>query len=569
MTTRHGACVVAVWLLATLAAVRGQQPWIAPAFPVGYWCGPPAAANTLEHWRRVADAHFTLGGMSVGYSVADNRSMLDLCQQVGLKALVLDSRINVRRVLRPGWQDTVRQVVADYATHPALAGYFIHDEPGYQLFKPLGDLSQELQRLDPSHLPYINLLPTYASTAQMGTPSYEDYLARFLAIARPAVLSYDHYCLQAKDVDGAEYVENLALVRDYAQRAGIPPWIILQAMTYDRAMRRPTAAEMRWQVYTSLAYGMKGILYYVYWSYNDVAEDVGIVDSHGQPGPLYPVVQQLNAEIKALGPTLLGLTSTGVYHTGSVPPGAARLGTTQLLSLPADKPLLVGFFRDADAVPHALIANRSHREAVEFGVTFSPLVTRVSEISTSAGGAARVLPHVAGQPLAMSLAPGHGRLLRLGLEFTFLEPPAPLSAIRFEFDTPGDTQGWGGLASLDGATVADGVLDLRFTGPDPFLVRDGLDIEPDTYAAIRIRLKLPHCDANAQFFWITDTEPTYADRRYLSVTVQPDGEWHEVVVPVATHPLWKGKRICGIRIDPTSGGARPGDHLQLDWVRGE
>jgi hypothetical protein len=554
-------------LLAMCSTLCAQPAWPPTRFPVGYWCGPPADQNTLENWQRVADANFTVGGMA-SYSPEGNRRMLDFCQKVGLQALILDSRINPRTSIATRWKETLAQVVADYGSHPALLGYFITDEPAYPAFRGLGEVSQELQRLDPAHLPYINLLPTYATPEQLGTPTYEEHLAQFLAITKPAVLSYDHYCLQAGDTEGQQYFENLGLIRDYALRAGIPPWNIIQAMSYARSMRQPNDAEMRWQVYTSLAYGMKGLLYFIYWSYNEDPLDVGIVDHLGQPGPLFPIVQQLNGEIKALGPTLLGLTSTGVFHTGDVPPGATRLGSAQLLSLPAEAPLLVGFFRDAQDVPYAMIVNRSFREPVDFPVTFPSVVGAVSAVSAT-DGSLSPLPYTPGEPLPLSLAPGDGILLRLGIEFRMPEPPAVLREIRFEFADLAEFKDWAPVNSLDDPQVADSTLSLRVTGSDPFLAREWLSVPPDTYAAVRVRMKLPPGIAEGQFFWTTADDPWFTDTKYLNFPVQGDGQWHEYSIPVGTHAQWRGQTICGIRLDPAAGGTQPGDRVEIDWIRGQ
>lgn len=51
--------------------------------------------------------------------------------------------------------------------------------------------------------------------------------------------------------------------------------------------------------------------------------------------------------------------------------------------------------------------------------------------------------------------------------------------------------------------------------------------------------------------------------------MQPDGEWHEYVIPVAKHPQWQGKAIRAIRLDPTVGGAEVGSKLAIDWIVGE
>ena len=112
-------------------------------------------------------------------------------------------------------------------------------------------------------MPYINLFPTYASSKQLGNPTYADHLESFMRTVRPAVLSYDHYSLMKDGTDRKDYFENLSLIREAGLRWGVPPWNIILSIPHF-GYRDPTEAEMRWQVYTSLAYGMKGILYFTY-----------------------------------------------------------------------------------------------------------------------------------------------------------------------------------------------------------------------------------------------------------------------------------------------------------------
>ena len=186
---RSLALVVATAVTLPAITTQAQQPWQPDEFPIGYWLGPPVAFNKLETWQTVKDSNFTFCGPAGGYSVAENRRMLDFCQQVGIKAMVVDGRINWRMVANDGWQKKIAEVVTDYGSHSALYGYYLQDEPNYAQFPALGQMSAEFLRCDPKHLPYISLFPTYASTKQLGTPTYSDHLAKYLSIVEPAVLS--------------------------------------------------------------------------------------------------------------------------------------------------------------------------------------------------------------------------------------------------------------------------------------------------------------------------------------------------------------------------------------------
>ena len=403
-----------------------QTPWQPEEYPIGYWAGPPKEHNTLVNWQRVKDCNFTVCGMSDGYSVADNRKMLDFCEQLGLKALVCDGRTR-EAAFYDDHVNAVKSLVADYGSHPAMYGYRIWDEPSADRFPALAKVSQELQRQDPRHLPYINLLPTYAPPEMLGTPTYAEHLDCFLRLVKPAVLSYDHYALMKDGSDRIDYFENLELIRKYGLRYDVPQWNIILSLPH-WGYRDPSAAEMRWQVYTSLAYGMKGLMWFTYWTMPEWEKDkdfgAALVNSRGEPARLYPIVKQLNGETRVLGKTLLGLTSTGVYHTGTVPLGCTRLGVDAPFHLPGDRldqPLLIGFFADAKGQQYAMVVNRDHTRPIEAALLLKPHVTGLTEISAVDGSDKPVA--LADGKLKLSLGAGDGRLLRLTTAFTYAELP--------------------------------------------------------------------------------------------------------------------------------------------------
>jgi len=558
---------IAMLLLCTCALA--QAPWQPEEYPISYWVGPPRDFNTLEAWQTIKDCNFTVCGQYGGYSVDDNRKMLDYCAQLGMKAMIVDGRTSWEAAFADDHADLIKSLVADYGSHPATYAYYIRDEPSSLLFEPLGKVSQELQRQDPKHLPFINLFPTYASPEQLGTPTYAEHLDRYLSIVKPAVLSYDNYCLLKDGTDRGDYFENLGLIREYGLRYGVPQWNIVLSIPLPNC-RDPKASEMRWQAYTSLAYGMKGLMWFTYWTMPGWEEEFGgnaIVDCNGRPARLYPIVKQINGEVRTLGKTLLGLTSTGVYHTGEIPRGAMRLGVDAPIQLPDDLPLLIGFFTDAEGVEYAMVVNRDHDNPVDVELKLKPHVTGLTEISAIDGSDIPVT--VAEGSAEMSLEAGDGRLLRITTDFEYPVLPPPLAAIDFQFDEDGELDGWGGFNSLADPVVEGGTLTLTFTGSDPLMVRSFLSLEPDQHSQIVVRMKLEGCNAEGQLFWTTSEEPQFSDNKYLNFRISPDGEWHEYTIPVATHDRWKGKAIRAIRLDPTTGGAQPGSKVEIDWIKGD
>jgi hypothetical protein len=463
------------------------------------------------------------------------------------------------------WPDVVGRVVADYASDSAIFGYYLHDEPNYELFPALARINAELQRRDPNHPVFINLFPTYATSAQLGTPTYAEHLEKFLTSVKPAILAYDHYALMRGGRVRGDYFENLELIREHALRSGVPAWnTILSVPHLD--YRDPTAAEMRWQVYTSLAYGMKGIGWFTYWTIKEWEKDgIAIVTSEGKPARLFPIVRQINGEMRVLGRTLLRLTSTGVFHTGVVPSGCRRLGEDALVQVAGNAPLILGLFRDADGSDFAMVVNHDYTRPIDCALNFRAHVTSVVEISPISG-TGRNLP-LSNRRAQLKLAPGDGRLLKLATQFAYPQPP--MTTINFQFNSDGDTESWGHLNSLSPLAVKAGVLTTTIIGGDPYLSRGNLRIPGNTLTKIRVRMKLASGEPTAQFFWATSDEPEFRDDKYLDFPIKPDGAWHEYEIPVGTHTKWRGKTITGIRLDPTIGAAAPGARVEIDYLRGE
>ena len=226
---------------------------------------------------------------------------------------------------------------------------------------------------------------------------------------KPALISYDHYQFRLKG-DGDQYFLNLALIRRAAQEAGVPFLNIVQACTWaPDAMRIPKPDELRYLVYSTLAYGAQGISYYVYAHPNHYGS---LVSLDGTPGPLYQAVKSYNREFVAIARELQPLRSLGVYHTSLREPGCEPLPADapfHLDSVPSPaspRGFLLGFFGATEKPTHAVVVNldytaEAHPSLVGPGVL--ELFDAATAQWTSAGKAA----------IELILPPGGGKLVRI------------------------------------------------------------------------------------------------------------------------------------------------------------
>lgn len=531
------------------------------SFPVGVWYGPPARANRLETWQTIADAKFNVVGPCYGYSKDDNQAMLRFCERLGLKAIVVDSRIRPEMVAEPQWRKVLRETVADYQPYAGLLGYYVNDEPSARWFPVLGEIHAELKLRDPRRLPYVNLYPNYASPAQLASATHRDYLRRYVESVRPAIISYDHYPFLAAGEDRSDYFENLESIRSSADATRTPVWGIVQVTPHEH-YRDPSAAELEWQVFTSLAYGVKGLSYFTYWPPPSLAESA-IVDANGAPTDRYAMVKRLNQKIHAIGPTLLSLHSTAVYHTGAIPAGCTRLPSDALFRLPADRPLIVGCFESAEHEPFVMLVNRDYRESQEFEVELRNDVAAVWGVDADDGRVAEVTCEQ--NRFSLSLPPGQGRLFKMKTRSFSRGPFRPAKQIDFDFTD--DDEDWVAAHSLSPPVAEQGKLRSNVTGEDPYFCHTFLAVPADRYRRILVNLRAP--GKFAQFFWQTAEHLEFNDARHKSFATIGDDEFHEYVIDLQDHPGWKGQEIRAIRLDPTTSPFKPGQTVEIDYVRGE
>jgi hypothetical protein len=335
-----------------------------------------------------------LGGF--GARTADQVArQLELCEKYGLVALVADQS----------------------AEGPACWGYMLRDEPNVKDFPALREAVDKVRAAHPGKLAYINLYPNYANQQQLGAETYEEHVARFMEEVDPDVLSMDHYPVMKPSGDSrASYCANLEVMRKYSLQKGVPFWNFFNTMPFGPHFD-PTEADLRWQVFTSLAYGAKGVLYFCYWTPGggEFPKGGAILTAEGRKTRHYEQAKRINATVKALGSALMQLTSVGVYRVKPEDDPAQVLADTPIKRIECEyRDYLVGVFTHADGRRAVLLNNYSNHYTSWPTVEFDVEASQVIEVSQETGEEAPVIDDSpAMEGLQVSLDAGQGRLFLL------------------------------------------------------------------------------------------------------------------------------------------------------------
>eukprot|EP01043_Picozoa_sp_COSAG02_P066028 COSAG02_NODE_10143_length_2011_cov_14.027014_1_plen_519_part_00 len=332
-------------------AAGGCQPyerWVAPE------PGRPnnVSATVVQRVAEFARANFSVMDGSFGssfkpfnsstrpYNTWEGRVLkqIELAEEFGLKVIPelgdyqyqRDNQASLRRL--DIWVSTHGTTAARIFQSPAFWGFKIRDEPPATEFPALRDLSAQIKDSFPGALRFINLLPNYASTSlQMKAVNYTSYVDSYVDTmgSELDLISFDHYPFferawtKGKNTTGspAGYRANLGVVRAASKRANVPFWNFFNVLPFGEHSD-PTDAQLSWQVFTSLAYGAKGVIYFCYWSPAGgvpFEKGGGVIYPRGgrtifKRGSHYDDASRMNSILRVYGNFLLTATSTAVYR---------------------------------------------------------------------------------------------------------------------------------------------------------------------------------------------------------------------------------------------------------------
>ena len=206
----------------TLAPKSAVSAWTVGTPIVTYWAGPGYDSSvplTETAARQMAD-------FGINLVWASSAAEVDLAGRFGLRAMYQNRTVLVPEYLDGGTlQQHIDRAVGELRTKPAMYAYFLADEFSPKRFAPLRSLKDYLDKLDPDHVAYMDIFPTYG--APIEGLDYMTYLNRYVDTVKPALLSYNHYQFRI-GADWSGYLDNLAIIREKAKSKAIPFMNVVQ-----------------------------------------------------------------------------------------------------------------------------------------------------------------------------------------------------------------------------------------------------------------------------------------------------------------------------------------------------
>lgn len=262
--------------------------------------------------------------------------------------------------------------VSDYMEHPAFVGYCVWDEPADEDFPALTEKKALWESTMGDKLFFVNMFPGEIGDKQFG--GYDNYISSYIEAVQPEVLSFDIYPLMSdysgKTVIKDNFFNNLDVCSYYAKEAGIPLWFSLLSAKH-MSYVAPTTEEFRWQMAVGQAYGVQGLVHYVYASH-DPDYTCPIDWKSQEPTELYYSMKDANAEVAAWDHIYMSYQWQGTATvSGSVNPystaammfcthSVSPTENTGITAIVSEEDLLCGIFKDENGSPAYMLTNATN-----------------------------------------------------------------------------------------------------------------------------------------------------------------------------------------------------------------
>ncbi len=314
--------------------------------------------------------------------------------------------------------EQLRALAEKYKDLPGFGGFFIIDEPYNPT--PYARAENIFREVCPDAYVNVNFLPAAAY------PSLDVYMRQLCdyggLLTYGGTLSLDAYCF---GLDGGVNEHGLFTNYNTLREAGLytntNTAVYVQSVGMANNYRRPSGADLRYNMMAALAYGIKEIKFF---TWGTPTTDEGnytdaILDKDNKPTDLYYEVCKINKKIHAIGTHLAACDATYVYHSRNKTNGAYEIIPDGLFVQAGNADVILSLMEERKGDGEYVFAvNKDFTKEQTVTLTFAGMA-KVWLVNEETGELTETALRDGG--LTLTLAAGDGALIKLP-EGDFIKP---------------------------------------------------------------------------------------------------------------------------------------------------
>ena len=288
---------------------------------IGIFWEPPYQYTTPEQYDWIRDANITFIEIT-NREGAIHKEANDL--QLKLAA---ERGLNVAYSVGVDGKDLLRmteQEIIDYMTelkkNPIITDIHVRDEPA----EPWVYSAACRAIMKAGINPRLNFLPYWATWVFENYQGHVEDTVIEAGKENYGTLCYDQYPFPYNGGD-PDMFYNLNLFREIGLKYDVPTAFYIQSIGEGGNFRRTDGGEIRYHTSAGLAYGLKSMTYFTWWTTGFCdPKDYAIISPYGEKTDIYDDVASINGQILKVGPVLARLDALEVHHTGGSETGITR-----------------------------------------------------------------------------------------------------------------------------------------------------------------------------------------------------------------------------------------------------
>lgn len=315
---------------------------------------------------------------------------MNLAAEKGLDVLVQSGNLEGMLAGTVNYDQAWLQLMCDdLSKYESFRGLFMGDEPRIAQLANYTNVANALKTINSNMDLFTSCLPTYtveeylwADDSLSLAEKYSNYANAYGKVF--GEFTYDFYPFKhsyqsflgikynEKDYMRSDWFQNLTLVAANAKGAydtGITVQSYSEALNAKDHYRDVTQADISFQVYSALAYGIKSINYFTYGTHWD--EGVGTTSCmvyNGEKTDVYYAVQNVNREIKAFDNVLLNFSWQGTIgitgtNTNGIMNYVDAYTSKRISDYSASDDAIIGCLKDSNGYDGFMLVNSTDPSA--------------------------------------------------------------------------------------------------------------------------------------------------------------------------------------------------------------
>lgn len=356
-------------------------------FPLGFWNYPSIDKVPLSEVARWREAGMTSIQTPVfSYETDKKEQLLAFLDEI--EAQGMDCFLRIRDMIYKrfvGREEELAALIdrvrADFGDHPAVRGYYIGDEPrSPEEIRTCVEMFRIIRERAPEAEIFLNFLPYYTDIENdcLGGQRYDEWISGFLKETGCKILSTDCYCQLNPEREGIHnYFMNLHKNVAAAEAGGAECYNTVLSCGHFR-YRVPTEDDLRWQLSTSVASGVRGILWFLYYEENVGNNYRGApVDALGEESETYRALRRVQRIfLHDYADYMVRLRHTYTCHFcesfGGYPMFESGVGRVRRASSGHGTPGILSTFTDEEGKEYLVVVNNDQRASDLFTFRLDP-----------------------------------------------------------------------------------------------------------------------------------------------------------------------------------------------------